>query len=99
MSDTPLEQISDWSKDYVSKAKESWITTAEQVVALAATAGGVRSLSEQLQISEDKTRELVDSARKALSPAVRAEMEAPVDTRDYGLGVLPPNKDKTNSDR
>jgi hypothetical protein len=98
MSDTPLEQVSGWSKDYITKAKESWITTAEQVVALAATAGGVRSLSEQLQIAEDKTRELIDSARKALSPSLRAEMETKVDTREYGLGVLPSNEHKSNDD-
>lgn len=99
MSDTLLEQVSDWSEYHVARAKESWITTAEQVVALAATAQGIRSLSEQLKISEEETRGLVESARKALSPAALTEMEKAVDTREYGLGVLPPEENKTDKDR
>lgn len=90
MSETPLEQISNWSQDNISKAKESWITSAEQVVALAAIPTGVHSLSEQLGISEDETLELVNSARQALPPERLAEMDAPVDSRNRGLGVLPP---------
>ena len=92
MPDTQLEKVPGWSEDQVARMKKSWITTAEQVVALSATEGGLRSVSEQLKISEQEARRLVDSARLTLDPAVRAEMETPVDTSQYGLGVLPPRK-------
>ena len=98
MSGTPLEKIPEWSPNHIAKAKEAWITSAEQVVALAATTGGIRSLSEQLKLSEEKTRELIDSARQVLSPTERAELEAKVDTREYGLGVLPPIDDKADEE-
>ena len=98
MSGTPLEKIPEWSSTHIAKAKEAWITSAEQVVALAATTGGIRSLSEQLKLSEEKTRELIDSARQVLSPTERSKLEAKVDTREYGLGVLPPIDDKTDDE-
>lgn len=90
MADTPLESVSGWSKAQVARLKKSWIMTAEQVVAVSATVDGVRSLAEQLNVSEAEVRRLVDAARVKLSPAVRTEMEKRVDTSEYGLGVLRP---------
>jgi hypothetical protein len=98
MSHTPLEKIPEWSPSHIAKAKEAWITSAEQVVALAATTGGIRSLSEQLNLSEEKTRELIKSAREVLSPTERDRLEEKVDTREFGLGVLPPIDDKTDDE-
>ena len=87
MADTPLRDVPGWTDEHVERMEQSWITTAEQVVALAATPGGLRSIAEQLRVSEDAARPLVEAARNALRPAVRAEMEEPVDTSEYGLGV------------
>jgi len=95
MADTPLESIPEWSKDLVARAQEAWITTAEQVVALSATTGGLRSLAEQLRVSEEEARRLLEAARAQLTPATRAEMEEKVDTSEYGLGARrPQNEDE-----
>jgi chemotaxis response regulator CheB len=90
MADTPLEYVPGWSADQVAQMKKSWITTAEQVVAISATTGGIRSLAEQLRVSEDKSRQLVAAARAQLAPATRAEMEKGAEVDQRGLGVLPP---------
>ena len=90
MTNTPLEQVPSWSEDQVARMKESWITTAEQIVAVSATQDGVRSLAEHLAISEDKMRRLVDSARATLDPSERAVLEQRNDTRESGLGALSP---------
>lgn len=92
MIDTPLEQVPGWSADQVAQMKKSWITTAEQVVALSVTTGGIRSIAEQLGISEDRSRQLVAAARAQLAPATRAEMEKGADVNQRGLGVLPPRE-------
>lgn len=93
MTDIPLDSVPGWSAKNVERLQASWITTAEQVVALAATATGIQSLSEQLQVSHDEVRRLVELAAQALSADVRAEMETPVDTSNYGLGARRPGKE------
>jgi hypothetical protein len=87
MADTPLTNVPGWTQEHVDRLAQSWITSAEQVVAVSATPGGLRSLAEQLGVSEDEAQPLVEAARNTLRPGVRAEMEAPVDTSEYGLGV------------
>jgi hypothetical protein len=93
ISETPLDLVDGWTADYVSKMNEVWITTAEQVVALGATDGGVRAISEQLRIESDAARKLLDAARASVPVAARDELEHPADTSDFGLGVLPPRTD------
>jgi hypothetical protein len=93
MANTPLQMVPGWSEDQVEQMKQSWITTAEQVVALSATPGGVSSLAEQLDTSEEAAQRLVEYARDALSPATRAEMEEAVDTSEFGLGALHPRQE------
>jgi hypothetical protein len=97
MADTPLESVPGWSKEDVAHMKKSWITTAEQVVALGATTDGIRSVAEQLGVPEDEARRLIEAARMKLPPATRQEMERPADTSDYGLGVLPPRERKEDN--
>ena len=92
MADTPLTDVPGWTGKYVERAASAWITTADQVVGLSATPGGIRSLAEQLEVSEDEARRLVEAARATLSPAMRAELETPVDTSEYGLGALRPRE-------
>ena len=87
---TPLDSIEGWTPEKVSRMKDVWITTAEQVVALAATERGLRSLSEQLQVDIEEARRLYLAARDQLSPAARRELDQPADTSDFGRGALPP---------
>lgn len=87
---TPLDSIEGWTPEMISRMKEVWITTAEQVVALAATERGLRSLSEQLQVDIEQARQLYLAARDQLSPAARRELDQPADTSDFGRGALPP---------
>jgi hypothetical protein len=92
-SDTPLSSVPGWSKALVDALSAHWITTAEQVVAIAATAEGVGTLTTHLGVSEHDMRQLLDSARAALPPALLAELER-VDVSQYGLGALPPDENK-----
>jgi hypothetical protein len=92
-SDTPLSSVPGWNKALVDALTQNWITTAEQVVGIAATSEGVRTLTKHLGITEQHMRQLLDSARAALPPAVTAELER-VDTSQYGLGALPPDEKK-----
>jgi len=94
---TPLEKVEGLTDEDASKLREVWITTAEQLVALAATGGGMTSIAQQLHMGEDRARRLVDSARAALSPQMLAELDRPADTSEYGLGVLRPRPE--NGDR
>jgi hypothetical protein len=87
---TPLDSIEGWTPEKVSRMNDVWITTAEQVVALAATDNGLKSLSEQLQVDIEEARQLCLAARYRLSPEARQELDQPADTRNFGLGVLPP---------
>jgi hypothetical protein len=50
----------------------------------------LQSLSQQLQVDIEEARQLYLSARDRLSPEARRELDQPADTRDFGLGVLPP---------
>ena len=87
MADTSLHDVPGWTQEHVERLAQAWITSAEQVVAVSATPGGVHSLAEQLEVPEDEAQRLVEAARNALQPGVRAEMEEPVDPSEYGLGV------------
>ena len=87
---TPLDSIQGWTPEKVSRMKDVWITTAEQVVALAATEKGLQSLSEQLQVDIEEARQLYLAARDRLSPEARRELDQPADTRDFGRGARPP---------
>jgi hypothetical protein len=96
MSDVPLHTVKGWSSDHVARMKDAWITTAEQVVALSATDSGLESIGEQLRVSTDEARWLVDLARQTLSAETRAEMDQPADTSNYGLGASRPRDPKTD---
>jgi hypothetical protein len=90
ISETALDTLGGWSNEHIDRLRDVGITSAEQVVALAATPRGITSLAEQLQADEGRTRQLVDTARAALAPRTREELERPPDTRDNGLGARPP---------
>jgi hypothetical protein len=97
MADTPLQHWTGWTDRHIERLGRSWITTAEQVVAIAATPGGLQSLAEQLEVSEDEAQRLVAVARAQLPTATRAEMEEVADTSKYGLGVVRPQDEAPRS--
>jgi hypothetical protein len=86
----PLDSIPGWTPEKVSRMKVVGITTAEQVVAIAATEEGLQSLSEQLQVDIEEARQLCSAARDRLPPEARQELDQPADTTDFGRGALPP---------
>ena len=92
--ETPLNKVTEWPQELVQRLQQSWITTVEQVVAASATPGGLRSLAEQLEVPEEEVVRLVRAARAHLDPAVAAQLEQPVNTRTYGLGVLRPRSEE-----
>lgn len=94
MNDTPLGTVPGWTPAYVNRMKAVWITTAEQIAALAATPRGVTSLAEQLGVADAEASRLAEAARAALPPERRAELDVPVDTSDYGLGARRPRNDE-----
>ncbi len=89
---TPLSTVDGWSADHVKKMQDVWITTAQQVVALGATEGGIPALSRQLGISPERARELLDAASAALTPDERSELSRRSDTSNLGLGAFPPDQ-------
>ena len=93
MPETPLEQVPGWTAGPIARLRKSWINSAEQVVAVAATDGGIRSLAQQMNVSEPEAERLVDFARRALAPAKRAEMDQPFLADDRGMGAAPPRKE------
>jgi hypothetical protein len=88
---TPLAAVPGWTEDLVRKLAANWITTAEQVVGMATTPDGVATLARELGVSEGRMRQLLEHARSALAPARASELAKEVDTRQYGLGALPPD--------
>jgi hypothetical protein len=90
MADTPLDRVPGWSPEHVARMRDAWIMTAEQVIALGSTDGGLRSMSEQLRVPVSEVERLVAGARAELSHETRAELETPVDTSQYGLGAARP---------
>jgi len=92
VKDVPLEMIEGIPDELADKLKQLWITSAEQVVATGSTPGGTTALADHLGISEEEVADLIARARKQLSPEIAAEMETPVDTSEFGLGAIKPQK-------
>ena len=59
---TLLDGIPGWTQELIEKLNEGWITSAEQVVELAATPHGMAALTEHLEIPEWQVRSLLDAA-------------------------------------
>ncbi|MGW0042678.1 hypothetical protein [Rhodococcus sp. NPDC003348] len=97
ISNIPLESVDGWTDDVVGRMQAVWVTTAQQVVALAATDNGFRSIVEQLQVDPEEARALVEAARARLPANEQIELSAPADTSDYGTGVLPPRQEDDES--
>jgi hypothetical protein len=92
VKDVPLDQVEGIPVELADKLKQLWITSAEQVVATGATPGGAAALADHLGVSETEVADLIARAREQLSPEIAVEMETPVDTSEYGLGAIRPQK-------
>lgn len=88
--ETPLGSIGTIPDDVVQRLHGRWISSAEQLVAAAATPGGPESLAEQLGLSVEEISRLVAAARDALPPDTVAELESPADNGEFRLGAQPP---------
>jgi NADPH-dependent curcumin reductase CurA len=97
MTQTELHTVPGWTANHVAQLAKSWITSAEQVVAVSATSGGVESLAQQLNVSEVEARRLIGLARAALTPRAQAEMGQRFDSDDRGMGVMHPGKEDGNT--
>jgi hypothetical protein len=93
MAETDLSKVPGWSADHVARLAKSWISSAEQVLAVSVTSGGIQSLAQQLNVSEAEATRLIDLARSALTPTVRAEMSQPFDSDERGMGAMNPRKE------
>lgn len=87
---TRLDGIPGWTPDLIDRLNEGWITTAEQVVELAATADGIAALTEHLEIPEWQARSLVDAACARLDlDAVAASARRARAARGHASRALP----------
>jgi hypothetical protein len=88
--ETEFATLGFWPDEAVKRLRNCWITTAEQVVAAAATPDGVIALVEQTGLAKSELLRLLSLTRATLSPDVRRELSQPADTSLYGTGALAP---------
>jgi len=95
VNDMELAQMGIWPPEALKRLGGSWITTAEQVVAIAATDGGMSALARQTDLSPEVVEKFVDRTREALPSSVRDKLSRPADTSQFGTGAnRPPDKPK-----
>lgn len=93
---TSLTAIPQLSTGALTRLQEIWVTTAEQLVATAATPGGLRSLADHLGVTEERMREILEAAKQSLPSDTIKQLEDPIDVSDYGLGANTPDPDDDN---
>jgi hypothetical protein len=91
-----LTEIPQLTQGAITRLQEIWVTTAEQLVATAATPGGLKSLADHLGATEERMTEIVSAAKTKLSPDTVKHLEAPVDVSEYGLGAITPKPNEDN---
>jgi hypothetical protein len=64
-----------------------WVTTVQELLAKAASPGGVEGLSEMLHVSNDRIQEILTEARSLLPKESVDESEVPP-AIDRGMGLL-----------
>jgi len=85
----PLEKVNALDGASVRKLKGFWITTAEQLVAQAATPEGKTRLAGLLGIAETAFADLIAKVKSSLDPETVRRLEAEHPT-DKGMGALKP---------
>ena len=91
--ETPLSRVPGLSEATRRRLHDHWITSAEQIVGLASTADGPRTLARALDVDERPARQLIEQCRAALSPEVAASLARPADVSHFGLGATRPRDD------
>ena len=89
-----LAPLGIWPPETLKRLSRSWITTAEQLVAVAATDGGMLALAGQTGLSVRDLAPLVDRTRQALPSGIREQMSKPADTSQFGTGANQPKPEK-----
>jgi hypothetical protein len=85
----PLSSIAGFSGEIREKLQALHLTTAEELVALAAIDGAKQGLSAHLRISEDQLAGHIGTAKQYLSSHVISAMEGPYN-RQHSLGAVQP---------
>lgn len=91
---SPLSSLKGFPKRHLNKLAELNITTAEQFVSLANTGDKREKIARFLGLELDELTSLIELAKGSLTEDVIKEMEAPIDTTQYGLGALKPKPKK-----
>jgi hypothetical protein len=91
VSDMELAGLGIWPPEALKRLSGSWITTAEQVVAIAATHGGISALAKQAELPPDIVEQFVDRTRQMLPSSVRDKLSRPADTSQFGTGANRPS--------
>jgi hypothetical protein len=91
---TRLDSVDIWPSSAVKRLASVWVVTAEQVVAVAATQGGVDALAMQTELPRLEVKRLIEATRERLPLDIRERLRTPVDTSLYGLGGLRPPVDQ-----
>jgi hypothetical protein len=91
VNDMELARLDIWPPEALKRLSGSWITTAEQVVAIAATDGGMSALAKQTGLPPEVVEHCVDRTRQALPSSVRDKLSKPADTSQFGTGAKRPS--------
>jgi len=88
---TELSALGFWPADAVQRLHASWITTAEQVVAISATADGISALAQQTSLQENVLRALIERTAQRLPERIRRSLSKPADISQFGRGAVRPS--------
>jgi hypothetical protein len=98
--DLALTALGFWPADALQRLHASWITTAQQIVAISATPGGIESLVQQTGLAERDLHALIERTARLLPEGVRETLSKPADTSQFGRGaVRAPEPNKWRKDR
>ena len=71
-----------------------WLTSIQQIVALGATPEGIIQIITLSGLEPELVSELLERTRECLSPVELRQFGTTVATQDYGLGAIPPNRER-----
>lgn len=87
-----LRHLAGWPATAIERLEARWITSVEQLIAIAATPDGITSLADEAKVPTATMRQLVDRAAAVLPAGVRDALSEPVDISQFSLGALPPSQ-------
>jgi hypothetical protein len=93
-AETELAKLGFWPAEAVKRLGDSWITSPQQLVAVAATPEGISALAAQSGLPRSQLLQLLALTKAALPSDVARELSKPADTSQYGTGALAPPKQR-----